>query len=64
MCVCIQEGSYALKSTVEALESKIMQVEVQYAGRLQAQKAKNDQQAALIQGLLERVTALEHRERE
>jgi hypothetical protein len=38
-----------------------MQVEVQYAGRLQAQKAKNDQQAAIIQSLLERVQALEAR---
>jgi hypothetical protein len=60
----VQEGSYALKSTVEALEAKIMQVEVQYAGRLQAQKARNDQQAGIIQALLERVSALEHRERE
>lgn len=59
-----QEGSYALKSTVDALESKIMEVEVQYAGRLQAQKAKNDQQAQIIQGLLERVSALEQRERD
>jgi hypothetical protein len=57
----LQEGSYALKGTVESLESKIMQVEVQYAGRLQAQKAKNDQQAAIIQSLLERVQALEAR---
>lgn len=60
----VSEGSYALKSTVDALESKIMEVEVQYAGRLQAQKAKNDQQAQIIQGLLERVSALEQRERD
>lgn len=58
---CVQDAGGALKNTVEQLESRLMNVEVQYAGRLQAAKAKVDQQGSLITALMERVAALEAR---
>lgn len=58
----MQDASHsALKNTVEQLESRLVNVEVQYAGRLQAQKAKADHQSSLIAALMERVAALEAR---
>lgn len=58
----VQDAAAAgLKNTVEQLEARLMSIEVQYAGRLQAQKAKADQQASLITALMERVAALEAR---
>lgn len=61
MVVRVQDGGGGLKNTVEQLEGRLMNIEVQYAGRLQAQKAKVDQQAALVAALMERVAALEAR---